>query len=160
MRRSVGTPGIHESAQIEGWSRVTHAVHAKGGKIVLQLWHVGRISHSQFQPGGRVPVAPSPLRPAGQVYTAKGAVPYEIPHALEVTEIHDILRAYQQATCNARAAGFDGVEIHAANGYLIDQFLRDGTNVRTDAYGGSPHNRCRWTRRSSWVRPQRSCVSP
>jgi N-ethylmaleimide reductase len=145
--RGVGyadTPGIHTAEQIAGWKRVTQAVHAKGGRIVLQLWHVGRISHSTFQPEGRVPVAPSAIRPAGQVYTAKGPMAYETPHALEQSEISAIVSDYAQATHNARAAGFDGVEIHAANGYLIDQFLRDGTNKRTDGYGGVPLNRCRF----------------
>jgi N-ethylmaleimide reductase len=138
------TPGIHTPEQIAGWKRVTRAVHAKGGKIVLQLWHVGRISHPAFQPDGRVPVAPSAIRPAGQVYTPKGPVAYETPHALDQSEICAIVFDFAQAARNARAAEFDGVEIHAANGYLIDQFLRDGTNKRTDGYGGVPVNRCRF----------------
>lgn len=138
------TPGIHSEKQIAGWARVTQAVHARGGVIVLQLWHVGRISHSDFQPQGGLPVAPSAVLPAGQVYTARGALPYERPRALEVSEIEAIVQDYAQATRHARQAGFDGVEIHAANGYLIDQFLRDGSNQRTDAYGGMPANRCRF----------------
>ncbi|MFN0316765.1 MAG: alkene reductase [Burkholderiales bacterium] len=138
------TPGIHTAEQIAGWKKVTQAVHEKDGKIVLQLWHVGRISHSCFQPGGRLPVAPCALTPAGKVYTPKGSVPYETPHALERSEIAGLVEGYAQATRNARAADFDGVEIHAANGYLIDQFLRDGVNRRTDVYGGEPVNRCRF----------------
>jgi N-ethylmaleimide reductase len=138
------TPGIHTAEQIAGWMRVTQAVHAKGGRIVLQLWHVGRVSHSVFQPECRVPVAPSAIRPAGQVYTPEGQVAYETPHALQQSEIAAIVSDYAKATRNARAAEFDGVEIHAANGYLIDQFLRDGTNKRLDVYGGKAVNRCRF----------------
>ncbi len=138
------TPGIYSAAQTAGWARVTNAVHERGGRIFLQLWHVGRISHPSYQPGGATPVAPSAIRPAGQVGTSEGQVPYVTPRALETDEIPGIVAQYETAARNARAAGFDGVEIHAANGYLIDQFLRDGTNRRTDAYGGSLGNRLRF----------------
>jgi N-ethylmaleimide reductase len=137
------TPGIHSPGQVEGWRRVTRAVHAAGGRIFLQLWHVGRISHPLFQPGGILPVAPSAIKPAGQLSTPQGMKPYETPRALDTREIPGILEAYRQASHNALAAGFDGVEIHGANGYLPDQFLRDGTNQRTDHYGGSIENRAR-----------------
>ena len=138
------TPGIHSAEQVAGWKKVVDAVHARGGKIVLQLWHVGRISHPSLQPGGALPVAPSALRPAGDAFTYQGLIPFVTPRALEIEEIPGIVRDYAQATRNAREAGFDGVEIHAANGYLIDQFLRDGTNQRTDRYGGSIENRTRF----------------
>ncbi len=138
------TPGIYNAAQTAGWARVTNAVHERGGRIFLQLWHVGRISHPCYQPGGALPVAPSAIRPAGEVGTPEGRVPYVTPRALETHEIPGLVAQYAAAARNARAAGFDGVEIHAANGYLIDQFLRDGTNRRTDAYGGSLENRLRF----------------
>jgi len=118
-------------------------VHIAGAPIVLQLWHVGRISHPSFQPGGVLPVAPSAIRPNGQAFTAKGFEPIPTPRALEATELPKIVERYVQAARNALAAGFDGVEVHAANGYLIDQFLRDQTNKRTDRYGGSIENRSR-----------------
>lgn len=137
------TPGIHSSAQVEGWKQVVQAVHAKGGKIVLQLWHVGRISHPSLLPGNALPVAPSAIKPAGQAFTYQGLQDFVTPRALETDELPGIVRDYAQATRNALEAGFDGVEIHAANGYLLDQFLRDGTNQRTDAYGGSIDNRVR-----------------
>lgn len=137
------TPGIHSAAQIAGWKRVTEAVHAKGGKIFLQLWHVGRISHSSLQPGGKLPVAPSAIAPAGQVYTLQGMKPYETPRALETEELPGIVDSYAQGARNAREAGFDGVEVHGANGYLLDQFLRSVSNKRHDAYGGSIENRAR-----------------
>jgi N-ethylmaleimide reductase len=137
------TPGIHSPTQVEGWRRVTRAVHAQEGKIFLQLWHVGRISHSSFQPGGVLPIAPSAIKPAGQIFTPQGMQPYETPRALETKELDGILESYRQAAHNALAAGFDGVEIHGANGYLLDQFLRDGTNQRTDDYGGAIENRAR-----------------
>lgn len=140
----VSTPGIHSAEQIEGWKCVTRAVHVAGGHIVLQLWHVGRISHPSFQPGGATPVAPSAIRPRAQAYTAKGFEPIPTPRALETSEIPAIVEQFAQAARNALAAGFDGVEIHAANGYLIDQFLRDETNKRTDHYGGGIENRCRF----------------
>lgn len=137
------TPGIHSEAQIAGWKKVVDAVHAKGGKIVLQLWHVGRISHPSLLPGNALPVAPSAIKPAGKAFTYKGLQDFVTPRALELAEIPGIIEEYAQATRNALAAGFDGVEIHGANGYLLDQFLRDGTNKRTDQYGGSIGNRAR-----------------
>lgn len=137
------TPGIHSMEQIEGWSRVTAAVHAAGGRIILQLWHVGRISHPSLQPNGQPPVAPSAIRPAGEAFTYEGLQAFPTPRALETGEISDIIADYGQAARNALQADFDGVEIHAANGYLIDQFLRDGTNHRQDRYGGPPEHRIR-----------------
>ncbi len=138
------TPGIHTAAQIAGWRKVTDAVHKKGGHIFVQLWHVGRISHPSLQPHGALPVAPSPVKPRqGQAATYQGLQPYVTPRALTRHEIAGIVADYRAAAGNARAAGFDGVEVHAANGYLLDQFLRDGTNKRTDAYGGSIENRAR-----------------
>jgi N-ethylmaleimide reductase len=138
------TPGIHSTEQVAGWRRVTDAIHRAGGRIFLQLWHVGRISHRLFQPGGGLPVAPSAVPPAGQVYTAQGMMPLETPRALRSDEIPGIIEQFRTGAANALEAGFDGVEIHAANGYLPDQFLRDGTNRRTDAYGGSVQNRARF----------------
>ena len=138
------TPGIHSDAQLAGWRLVTQAVHANGGRIVLQLWHVGRISHSTFQPDHVLPVAPSAIRPAGQVFTGTAMVDYETPRALTLDEISGLVQAYADGASRAIAAGFDGVEIHAANGYLIDQFLRDSTNQRTDADGGSIDHRTRF----------------
>ena len=140
----ISTPGIHSAEQIKGWQCVTGAVHVAGGRIVLQLWHVGRISHQSFQPGGKLPVAPSAIKPNGQAFTAKGFEPIPTPRALELAEIPGIVAQYAQGARNAMAAGFDGVEVHGANGYLIDQFLRDGSNKRTDAYGGSIENRARF----------------
>jgi N-ethylmaleimide reductase len=140
----ISTPGIHSADQIEGWKCVTGAVHVAGGRIVLQLWHVGRISHQSFQPGGELPVAPSAIRPNGQAFTANGFEPIPTPRALDIAEIPGVVAQYAQGARNAMAAGFDGVEVHGANGYLIDQFLRDGTNTRTDAYGGSIENRTRF----------------
>ncbi|XGV96166.1 MAG: alkene reductase [Leptolyngbya sp. BL-A-14] len=138
------TPGIHSSEQVEGWKLVTDAVHARGGRIFLQLWHVGRISHPSLQPDGVLPVAPSAIAPAeGEAATYEGPKPYITPRALETDELPGIVEAYRQGAVNALAAGFDGVEVHGANGYLLDQFLRDGTNKRTDAYGGSVENRAR-----------------
>jgi len=137
------TPGIYNSAQVEGWKPVTQAVHEEGGRIFLQLWHVGRISHPALQPNGELPVAPSAIRPEGNAFTEEGFVPFVTPRALETAEIPAISEQYRVASHYALAAGFDGVEIHAANGYLIDQFLRDGTNHRTDVYGGSLENRTR-----------------
>lgn len=139
-----GTPGIHSDAQVAGWKLVTDAVHAKGGKIVLQLWHVGRISHSSHQPGGGAPVAPSAITPTGKVFTADWKqADYETPHALTIDEIAAIKNDYRVACTHAQQAGFDGVEVHGANGYLLDQFLQDGSNQRTDSYGGSMENRAR-----------------
>lgn len=137
------TPGIHTTAQVDGWRRVTRAVHDAGGRIVLQIAHAGRISHPSLQPGGAVPVAPSALRPAGTIFTAQGLQPFVEPRALETHELPSIVAAFANAAALARAAGFDGVELHAANGYLLDQFLRDGTNRRTDAYGGDADGRAR-----------------
>src|SRR3984957_2986057 len=130
------TPGIHSPEQVEGWKLVTNAVHAAGGHIFLQLWHVGRISHPSLQPDGALPVAPSAVQPEGQAQTPEGMRPFVTPRALELGEIAQIVQQYGAAAANAKTAGFDGVEIHGANGYLIDQFLRDKTNRRNDAYGG------------------------
>jgi N-ethylmaleimide reductase len=137
------TPGIHSPEQVAGWRLVTDAVHQHKGRIYLQLWHVGRISHPDFQPDGALPVAPSAIAPKGQAMTYEGMKPFVTPRALETWEIPEIVEQYRQGAKNALEAGFDGVEIHAANGYLIDQFLRDGTNQRTDKYGGSIENRAR-----------------
>ena len=138
------TPGIFSAEQIVGWQHVTEAVHAEGGLIFLQLWHVGRLSHSLVQLDGKLPVAPSSIKADGDIYTAEGPKPYELPRALSTDEIQGVIADFRQGAENAKRAGFDGVEIHGANGYLIDQFLRDGTNVRTDAYGGSIENRARF----------------
>ena len=139
-----GTPGIYSEQQIAGWRRVADAVHRSGGRIFLQLWHVGRISHPSLQPDGASPVAPSAIRPAGQAMTAEGAKDFVTPRALGIEEIPGIIADFRQGAVNARRAGFDGVELHAANGYLPDQFLRDSTNRRTDRYGGSAENRARF----------------
>lgn len=136
-------PGIYTDAQIAGWKKITDAVHAKGGKIVIQLWHVGRISHPSLLPNGTQPVAPSAIKPAGQAFTYQGLQDYVTPRALEASELPAIVADYAHATKAALAAGFDGVEVHAANGYLLDQFLRDGSNQRIDNYGGSFENRSR-----------------
>lgn len=136
-------PGIYTDAQIAGWKTVTDAVHTKGGKIVIQLWHVGRISHPSLLPNGVLPVAPSAIKPAGKAFTYKGLVDFVGPRALDASELPAIVQDYVHATKCAIAADFDGVEIHAANGYLLDQFLRDGSNKRTDQYGGSFENRTR-----------------
>ena len=135
-------PGIYTDAQVAGWKKVTDAVHAKGGKIVIQLWHVGRISHPSLL-NGATPVAPSAVKPAGKAFTFQGLVDYVEPRALDVSELPGIVADYVHATQCALKAGFDGVEIHSANGYLLDQFLRDGTNKRADNYGGSIENRAR-----------------
>jgi N-ethylmaleimide reductase len=144
---SPGVPGIYTEQQIEGWRKVVDAVHAKGGVIFLQLWHVGRVSHSSFQPGGVMPTAPSavPIAADLKTGTADGKLAaYETPRALETVEISGIIEAYRQGAKNALAAGFDGVEIHGANGYLIEQFLQSNSNLRTDQYGGSIENRVRF----------------
>ena len=144
---SPGVPGIYSAAQVAGWRQVVDAVHAKGGVIFLQLWHVGRVSHSSFQPGGALPVAPSAVAipPDLKTGTADGkVVEYETPRALETAEIPGIVEAYRQGARNALEAGFDGVEIHGANGYLIEQFLQSRSNRRTDRYGGSIENRSRF----------------
>ncbi|WP_343350813.1 alkene reductase [Pseudomonas sediminis] len=136
------TPGIWSDEQIRGWSNITQAVHANGGKIVLQLWHVGRISDPIYL-NGELPVAPSAIQPAGHVSLVRPIKEFVTPRALETEEIADIVEAYRQGAENAMAAGFDGVEIHGANGYLLDQFLQSSTNQRTDRYGGSVENRAR-----------------
>src|SRR5580692_6901538 len=139
-------PGIWSPAQIKGWRAIVDAVHAKGGLIFLQLWHVGRVSHSSLQPGGVLPVAPSAVPIGGglMAMTAAGPpVPYETPRALETGEISGVVESFRQGARNALIAGFDGVEIHGANGYLIEQFLQSHTNLRSDRYGGSIANRAR-----------------
>jgi len=146
---SPNVPGVYSEAQVSGWKHVVDAVHAKGGLIFLQLWHVGRVSHSSFQPGGVLPVAPSAVAIGDDLkaMTSDGKmVPYEMPRALATDEIPGIVAAYAQAARNALAAGFDGVEVHGANGYLIEQFLQTRTNQRTDRYGGSIENRVRFLR--------------
>ncbi len=143
--RGVGypsTPGIWSAEQVEGWKAITRAVHEKGGRILVQLWHVGRVSHSSYH-NGALPVAPSAIAPAGHVNLIRPQTPFETPRALETHEIAGIVEAFRKAAENAKAAGFDGVEIHGANGYLLDQFLQDGSNTRTDAYGGPIENRAR-----------------
>ncbi len=139
------TPGIFTADQVVGWQKVTKSVHEAGGRIFLQLWHVGRISHPAFQPDGDTPVAPSAIKPAGKVFTGTSMEDYVTPRALDISEIPGIIAEYVHGAENAKLAGFDGVEIHNANGYLLDQFLRDGTNRRTDSYGGSVENRARLT---------------
>lgn len=140
-----GTPGIHSPEQVEGWKLVTKAVHQAGGRIFLQLWHVGRISHTSHQPNGSLPVAPSALAAENSgTYTADWQeTPILVPRALEIDEIPGIVADYKAGAENAKAAGFDGVEVHGANGYLLDQFLQDGSNARTDHYGGAIENRAR-----------------
>lgn len=138
------TPGIHDEAQAAAWARVTEAVHEAGGRIALQLWHVGRISHPSLQPEGALPVAPSAIAAEGEAYTYEGLTPFVTPRALETDEIPGIVEQYRRGAALAKQAGFDGVELHAANGYLIDQFLRDGTNRRTDRYGGGIESRMRF----------------
>jgi N-ethylmaleimide reductase len=139
-----GTPGIHTGEQVAGWRLVTRAVHQAGGRIFLQLWHVGRISHPDLQPEGALPVAPSAVAPAGQAMTFTGPQPFVTPRALAAEEIPGVVAQFAAGARRARDAGFDGVEIHGANGYLPDQFLRSGSNTRTDLYGGSPANRARF----------------
>ena len=136
------TPGIYSPHQIGGWKQVTDAVHAQGSSIFAQLWHCGRISHPSFH-NGELPVAPSAIKPAGEAVTYEGMQPFVEPRALLNEEIPGIVEQYRHAAACAKEAGFDGVEIHAANGYLIDQFIRDGSNKRTDQYGGSLENRTR-----------------
>jgi len=136
------TPGIHSDAQAQAWKKITDAVHAKGGHIVVQLWHCGRVSHPDFH-GGELPVAPSAIKPAGQAFTYTGLQDFVTPRALALHEIPGIIEQYRHAAQIAMQAGFDGVELHSANGYLLDQFLRDGSNQREDAYGGSLENRSR-----------------
>ena len=138
------SPGIHTEEQVKGWQKITGAVHKKGGLIYLQLWHTGRASHPYFQPNSQLPVSASAIKAEGDAYTPEGKKPYVTPRALELSEITGVVQDYVNATKRAQAAGFDGVEIHAANGYLIGQFIRDGSNQRTDAYGGSIENRLRF----------------
>lgn len=138
----IRTPGIHSADQIAGWKKITDAVHKAGGKIFAQLWHVGRISHPDFH-GGALPVAPSAIAPKGTVFTAQGPKDMVTPRALELNDIPGIVEQFRKGAENAKAAGFDGVELHGANGYLLDQFTRDGSNKRTDAYGGAIENRAR-----------------
>jgi N-ethylmaleimide reductase len=142
-----GVPGIYTDEQVAGWRKVVDAVHARGAFIFLQLWHVGRVSHSSFQPGGALPVAPSAVAITGDLTAAtadgKGAA-YETPRALETEEVAGIVAAFRKAAKNALAAGFDGVEVHGANGYLVEQFLQSRSNLRTDRYGGSIENRVRF----------------
>lgn len=138
------SPGCYSPEQVEGWKRVTRAVHQAGGKIFLQLWHVGPYSHPLLQPGGLPTLSASAVRPDGQVLTPKGHVDYMTPKPMSEAEILQTVDDFGKAAANARQAGFDGVEIHGAHGYLIDQFLRDGTNRRTDEFGGSVENRSRF----------------
>lgn len=137
------TPGIYSDAQVEGWKAVTSAVHAKGGRIFAQLWHVGRVSHVDLQPNGGAPVAPSAIPAKTKTFVNNAFTETSAPRALDIAELPGIVADYRRAAANAIKAGFDGVEVHAANGYLLDQFLRDGANHRTDAYGGSIENRSR-----------------
>ncbi len=138
------TPGMYSKAQVEGWRLVTDAVHKAGGRIFAQLWHVGRVSHVSLQPGGKPPVAPSAIAAKARVFDGKAFVETSVPRALALEDIVRIVEDYRKAAQNAKDAGFDGVELHAANGYLIDQFLRDDSNHRTDQYGGSVQNRARF----------------
>ena len=140
----ISTPGIYSEGQIKSWKKVTDAVHKKNGKICLQLWHVGRISHSELLPNNMQPQAPSAIRAKAKTFNSKGLVDVSEPKALEIHEIQSLAQQYARATLNAKEAGFDMIEVHAANGYLIDQFLRDKTNHRTDEYGGSIENRARF----------------
>jgi len=143
-RAGFRAPGIYSTAQISGWQRVCRAVHSAGGKIFLQLWHAGRISHPSLQPDGGLPVAPSALAASGTLATGREMVRLGLPRALSKSEIAALVAQFAEAAGAARGAGFDGVEIHAANGYLIDQFLRDGSNQRMDDYGGARENRIRF----------------
>ena len=138
----IRTPGIHSREQVAGWKKITDAVHRVGGTIFSQLWHVGRVSHPDFH-GGALPVAPSAIGVDGDVFTPRGREKIVVPRALAAHELPGVVAQFQKAAENAKAAGFDGVELHGANGYLLDQFLRDGANQRTDAYGGSIQNRAR-----------------
>ena len=139
------TPGIYTDAHVAAWSRVTAAVHAAGGRIVMQLWHVGRMSHVSLQEDGAAPVAPSAIQAGGSVFTEAGYLPPSMPRELSTEAIAGIVDDYRNAARRAKEAGFDGVEVHAANGYLLEQFLRDSTNRRSDRYGGSIENRARLT---------------
>jgi N-ethylmaleimide reductase len=139
----IRTPGIHSAEQVRGWRAITDAVHRAGSKIFAQLWHVGRVSHPDFH-GGALPVAPSALPVEGEAFTTQGRTKLVTPRALEIDELPGIVATFRAGAENAKTAGFDGVELHGANGYLLDQFLRDGSNRRTDAYGGSIENRARF----------------
>src|SRR5688500_1276759 len=139
----IRTPGIHTPAQVAGWKTITDAVHAAGGRIFAQLWHVGRVSHPDFHEG-QPPVAPSAIAFHGEAFTTNGRQPIPTPRALTLEEIPGVVDQFRAAAVNAKAAGFDGVELHGANGYLLDQFLRDGSNVRIDRYGGTIENRLRF----------------
>lgn len=139
-----GSPGCYTDVQLEGWKKVTRTAHEAGGKIFLQLWHVGPYSHRLLQPGGRLPMAPSTVAPPGQVLTPKGRLDYEAPQPMTVEGIHKTVRDFERAARMAVIAGFDGVEIHGAHGYIIDQFIMDSTNKRTDEFGGSVENRSRF----------------
>lgn len=139
-----GTPGIYTEAQAARWRGIAQAVHARHGRIFLQLWHVGRVSHPSMQPEGRLPVAPSAIAPEGRLFTSHGMQPFVAPRALHLAEIGGVIAQFARGAQLALDAGFDGIDIHAANGYLIDQFLRDGSNRRSDAYGGSIPNRARF----------------
>ena len=137
------TPGIYSKEQVAGWRKVTDHVHERGGRIFLQAWHVGRISHTSLQPNGGAPVAPSAIRAKTKTFVNNAFTEVSEPRALELSEIPGIIDSYRRGAANAIEAGFDGVEVHGANGYLLDQFAKDGTNKRTDAYGGSIENRAR-----------------
>jgi N-ethylmaleimide reductase len=138
------TPGIYSSEQTAAWGKIVQEVHAKGGKIFAQLWHVGRISHSSFHEKEGLPIAPSAIKPEGKTFTQSWSMePYETPRPMTLEDIHTLIEQFYQAALNAKQAGFDGVEIHSANGYLLDQFLQSSTNQRTDEYGGSIENRSR-----------------
>ena len=139
----INTPGIHEDKHVEAWSKITKAVHDAGGKIAIQLWHVGRISHTSLLPDGEQPLAPSALRANGQTFTEDGMTDVSEPRAMNLDDIKALIDQYRTAAENAKKAGFDAIEVHAANGYLLDQFLRDGSNKRNDAYGGVAENRVR-----------------
>jgi N-ethylmaleimide reductase len=138
------SPGIFTDAQVEGWRRVVDAVHAKGAYILLQLWHVGRQSHVDLQPNGQAPIAPSAIQGGARAMLASGVAMGSMPRAIELSEIPGLVDEYRRAAERAREAGFDGVEVHGANGFLIDQFLQDNSNLRTDAYGGPVENRARF----------------
>ena len=137
------TPGIYSKEQVAGWRKVTDRVHERGGRIFIQLWHVGRISHISLQPNSGAPVAPSAIRAKGKTFVNNGFADVSEPRALTLEEIPGIVEGFRRGAANALEAGFDGVEIHGANGYLLDQFAKDGANKRTDAYGGSIENRAR-----------------
>src|SRR2546430_3232858 len=137
------TPGIYSKEQVAGWRKITDRVHERGGRIFIQIWHVGRISHDSLQPNGGKPVGPSAIRAKGKTFVNGTFTDISEPRALELSEIPGIIEDFKRGTANALAAGFDGVEIHGANGYLLDQFAKDGSNKRTDAYGGSIENRAR-----------------